>query len=288
MDSPDIQELLEQAGNLSDEGKKTEAVALYEQVIQLSPDWSVPYYNLGLLYKYDCQWEKSFYYNQKAVELAPDEEAGWWNLGIAATALKKWRLARQSWNFFGLDYELNDDEPTEAIGRSPVRINPEDEAEVVWCNRLDPARAIIENIPLPTTGHRLGDMVLNDGAPMGYRVSEGKEYPVLNELQLLQPSGLRTWSVRVKNCKQKHIDKLIKLSDDARVEVEDWSTIQWLCKKCSEGILHEEHDHELKNDDPAERYVGFASESKKPIEQVLMKWRVLTFRSHSKVILELE
>ncbi len=210
------------------------------------------------------------------------------NLGIAATALKKWRLARQSWNFFGLNYELCDEEPTQPIGRSPVRINPENEGEVAWCNRLDPARAIIENIPLPTTGHRLGDMVLNDGAPIGHRVNDGNEYPVFNELELLQHSGLHTWSVRVKNCKQKHVDKLLKLCHDASVEVEDWSTIRWLCKKSSEGIQHEAHDHELKNEDPAERYIGFASESKKPIEKVLMKWRVLTFQSHSKLILELE
>jgi tetratricopeptide (TPR) repeat protein len=77
MDATDVNELLEQACTLSDEGRKTEAVELYQQIIQLSADWSVPYFNLGLLYKYDCQWEKSFYYNQKAVELAPDEQAGW-------------------------------------------------------------------------------------------------------------------------------------------------------------------------------------------------------------------
>ena len=287
MDNAEAKQLLEKAGALSDDGKTTEAIALYEQVIKIAPDWSAPYYNLGLLYKYECEWEKSLYYNQRAVELAPDEEAGWWNLGVAATALKKWLLARQSWNFFGLNYELNNDEPTQAIGRCPVRINPEAGAEVVWCNRLDPARAIIESIPLPASGHRFGDMMLNDGAPIGYRVSEGNEYPVFNELQLLQPSGLHTWSVRVKNCKPKHIDKLLKLCDDASVEAEDWSTVRWLCKKCSEGIQHEEHDQELKNDDPAERYIGFASESKKPIEQVLIKWRVLTFRNYSKLILEL-
>ena len=288
MENTQAEQLLEQAGLLSDDGNKTEAIAIYEQVIQIAPGWSVPYYNLGLLYKYECEWEKSFHYNQKAVELAPDDESPWWNLGIAATALKKWRTARRAWNFFGLNYELTDDDPAGLISRSPVRLEPDGEAEVVWCRRIDPARAIIENIPLPVSGHRLGDMILNDGAPVGHRINEGKEYPVFNELQLLLPSNLHTWSIRVKNCKQKHIDKLLKLCEDAGVEAEDWSTVKWLCKKCSEGTPHEHHDEDLKVEDPAERYIGFASEHKKPIETVLMKWRVLTFRNHSKLTLELE
>ena len=288
MDNPEAAQLLEQAMAFSDDGKNTEAKAVYEHVIKIAPDWSAPYYNLGLLYKYECEWEKSFYYNQKAVDLAPGDEAGWWNLGIAATALKKWRTAREAWNFFKWEFELTDDDPAEFIGRCPVRLNPEGEAEVVWCRRIDPARAIIESIPLPVSGHRLGDMVLNDGAPIGHRISEGKEYPVFNELQLLQSSNLHTWSVRLKNCKQKHINKLLKLCKAAGVEAEDWSTIKWLCKKCSEGVQHEHHDEDLRNEYPAERHIGFASENKKPIEQVLIKWRVLTLHSHSKLILELE
>jgi len=288
MDNREAEELLEQADTLSDDGKKAEAIAVYEQVIKTAPDWSVPYYNLGLLYKYECEWEKSCYYNQKAVELAPEDEAGWWNIGIAATALKEWRTARQAWNFFGLNYNLTDDDPAGFIARCPVRLDPDGEAEVVWCRRIDPARATIENIPLPVSGHRLGDMILNDGAPIGHRVSEGKEYPVFNELQLLQSSNLHTWSVRVKNCKQKQIDKLLKLCKDAGVEAEDWSTLQWLCKQCSEGMPHEHHDEDLKSEDTVERYIGFASENKKPIENVLVKWRVLTLLGHSKLTLELK
>jgi len=288
MNSPDVQELFDQARVLSDDGKKSEAIALYEEVIGLSPDWSSPYFNLGLLFKYECDWERSFHYNQKAVELAQDDEAGWWNLGVAATALKKWRTARHAWNFFGLNYELTDLDPAGFISRCAVRINPDANAEVIWCKRLDPARAIIENIPLPRSGHRLGDMVLNDGAPVGYRMSEGQEYPVLNELQLIQRSNLHTWSVRLKNCKPKHIKKLLNQCTAAGVEAENWSTIRFLCKKCSEGIVHEDHDVNLKNEATGEPHIGFASATKKPIEQVLLQWRVLTLRSHSKLVLELE
>lgn len=288
MNHSEADKLLEKAGQLSDEGKKEEAIAAYLEVIAIAPDRSVPYYNLGLLYKYQCDWEKSFQYNQKATELSQEDEAAWWNLGIAATALKKWRIARAAWNFFELNYDLNDNEPTESIGRSPVRLDPDGEAEVVWCKRIDPARAIIENIPLATSGHRFGDIVLNDGAPVGHRVSDGKEYPVFNELQLLQPSGRHTWAVQLKKCKQKHVDKLLKLCEDARIEAEDWSTLKWLCRQCSEGIVHEYHDEDLKHEDNGERRIGFASETKKPIEQILLKWRVLTLRSHSKLVLELE
>lgn len=57
MDNVEAEQLLEQAGALSDDGKKAEAIAVYEQVIKIAPDWSVPYYNFGLLYKYEREWK---------------------------------------------------------------------------------------------------------------------------------------------------------------------------------------------------------------------------------------
>ena len=281
------EELLEQAINLKGEDKE-KSVELYHTIIDMVPEWATPHYNLGLLHKYRGEWQQSYHHNSRAVELDGENEAAWWNLGIAATALEKWREARQAWNFFKLDYELTDEEPDQPIGRSPVRLNPDGDGEVVWCERIDPARARIENIPLPTSGHRFGDLILNDGAPMGYRMSSGKEYPVFNELRMLQPSNFHTWSVRIRNCKQKHIDRLLNLCKDAAIEAEDWSTVNFLCKQCSEGVQHKDHDKDLKNDDKSERHIGFATDNVKPLQQILMKWRIITLRNHSPLVLELE
>jgi hypothetical protein len=125
-------------------------------------------------------------------------EACKWNLGIAATMLKDWRLARQCWNSFGMNYEIIDEDTAGNIGETSIRISPNACAETVWAIRICPARALIKNIPLPDSEHRFKDVVLNDGAPNGYRMSEGKEYPVLDEIQHLSSSDYQTYSIKCK------------------------------------------------------------------------------------------
>jgi len=170
------------------EGKNEESLNLYKEIIAKDSAWGTPYYNMGLVYKYSLDWSNSFYYNQKAVELEPENEAGWWNLGIAATMLEEWKIARTCWNRCGMKYEENDTDPYGNAGSAQVRLNPKADGEVVWTTRVDPARAIINSIPFPESNHRYKDLILNDGAVFGTRISNGREYPVLNELQLIKQS----------------------------------------------------------------------------------------------------
>jgi hypothetical protein len=61
--------------------------------------------------------------------------------------------------------------------------------EVVWSERICPVRSRIVNIPTGATGFRHGDIVLHDGAPVGYRSnSYGKQRPVFSVLELFDPS----------------------------------------------------------------------------------------------------
>jgi len=288
MDNETAQQLLEQAIDLEEQGQFDDSITVYQQVIGLEPDWHVPYYNLGLLYKCQCNWQLSYQYNQKAVELNPDNEAAWWNLGIAATVLLNWRTAREAWNHFNLDLEINDEQLTMNLGIVPIRLNPDGNAEVVWCKRIDPARAIIRNVPLATSGRRYGDTVLNDGAPQGHRIRNGVEVPVFNELQLLTKSDYKTYSVEIDTERQEDIDKLEELCYNANIEFEDWSTMRTLCKQCSEGTVHEAHDHDLKTENDSEHHIGFASVSEDAINQVLTTWRTVTLCEHTEIKLELQ
>ncbi|MFD0793466.1 tetratricopeptide repeat protein [Mucilaginibacter litoreus] len=255
MNNNDASKQLEQASEFEQAGNKEQAINLYNVIIKENPDWSVPYYNLGLLYKYQCDWKQSFHYNKKATELNSHNEAAWWNLGIAATAINNWVVAREAWNHFGLNLEISDSEPNLNLAKAPVRLNPDDDGEVVWCTRIDPARAIIDNIPLSSCGYRYRDLILNDGAPVGHRISEGIEYPVFNELQLLSRSSFRTYSTTVYTNDQQHINKLISLCEDVNIKVEDWSTIRILCKQCSESLPHKEHDNYLQEINSNSRYI---------------------------------
>ena len=96
-----LQEILDQAIHLFDNGEDSKAIELNKEIISKKNDWSAPHYNLGLIYKYQLNWELSFKHNFKALELEPENEATQWNLGIAATMLKEWKIARRCWNNLG-------------------------------------------------------------------------------------------------------------------------------------------------------------------------------------------
>jgi len=240
----------ERGRELDRQGLEAEAIAAYEHASNLDPRWSVPFYNLGLIYKYRRDWQLSLRQNQRAVELDASDVAACWNLGIAATALSRWAVARSAWRAAGVSIPDGEGPIDYPCGRTPVRLNPTTEGEVVWSRRLDPARAMIESIPLPQSGFRYGDIVLNDGAAKGYRMLGEQEVPVFDCLDLLSPSSFSTHVAQVALGEEgseppSPIDLLVELAVERRLAAEDWSTsFQILCKACSEGRPHAGHEHE--------------------------------------------
>ena len=267
-----LQILLDQAIEAADEGDDEKAIAIYEDILSQREDWSAPHFNLGLIYKYQCDWEKSYYHNNRAVELDTDHQGSRWNLGIAATMLGDWKVARQCWNVFGMNYEIIDEDTAGNLGISPIRINPDGEDETVWATRICPARAVINSIPLPESDHCFKDMVLNDGAPNGYRLSDGKEYAVFNEIQHLTSSIYRTFSIKCKSLNENDFNILRERCNAADIAVENWTTgLRLLCRQCSEGRPHEAHDHDLE-DTSGEHLIAFASTSLDRYVDVVSAW----------------
>src|SRR5262249_40245091 len=146
----------------------TEAIELYQRAVRTAPAWPAPLYNLGLLFKNERQWQESLDYNRRATTIDPKYQAAWWNLGIAATALGRWDMARRAWRGFGIEVPSGDGPIELPCGYGPIRLNPKGDAEVVWAYRIDPARAVLASIPFPESKHGWRDVVLNDGAPTGY------------------------------------------------------------------------------------------------------------------------
>lgn len=269
------QDLHDQAMDLHDEGQEEEALVLYRQALELDYARAETHYNIGLIYKYRGAWAESLRYNQQAVELAPDDEAANWNLAIAATALKDWRLARGVWQRLGMPVEAGD-APIEAdFGMTPVRLNPDAEPEVVWARRIDPVRARILSIPYGSSGYCFGDIVLHDGAAVGYRQHEGREYSVFNVLELFQPGPNSTYEVEVRVCAAEDLGVLLQLFEAREIACEDWSrNVRTLCKQCSEGHPHEQHDHQLEEPEqmPSTRLIAVAGPDEAAIRQVLDGW----------------
>jgi len=229
------------------------------------PDDADAWYNLGLAHKYLHDWRASADANRRALEIRSEPgDPAWWNLGIAATALRDWRLARTAWRSFGIDHdELADgDGPIELDwGPTPVRLimTSGELREVVWGRRVCPARIKIQNIPLPESGHRWGDVVLHDGAPNGERVVDGRAYPVFDELERWGPSEIATLECMVRCASDDDVDALIDAFRVERFDAEDWSTnVRTLCKACSEGVPEAVHDHRFPAGEE-EHVVGIAA-----------------------------
>jgi hypothetical protein len=263
------------AMELEESGQAEKAIACYEKAISTDPKWSVPWFNLGLLYKRRKNWEQSLKCNRRAAELNPKDETAWWNLGIAATALDDWKEARRAWNAYGIKIGSGDG-PLELWRQpTPIRLNPDGNGEVVWCSRIDPARAFIENIPLPESNHRYRDLLLHDGAPNGYRKLGDQEVPVFDELQLLSPSDFGTFEVFIDGAEPEALRELIdseaeKSGND--LAIEDWGTMRRICKACSEGKPFDQtHIHE--SGIGGERRIGFAAKTEMRVNELLANWR---------------
>ncbi len=238
----------------------------------LAPSWSVPWFNRGLIAKFQRRWRDCRAFNKRASELDPDNRASWWNLGIAATALADWETARRAWSSYGIQVPAGTGPLDMELGPIPIRVSPMERPEVVWCRRLDPARAVIHSVPTPECGRGCGDTVLHDGAANGHRLLGGQEVPVFDELELLTPGLLHTFSARVVAPTQADVKELESLSIDGELMVEDWTlSIHWLCKNCNEGTPHE-HPGQSESNWQAERTIGVAATSEAAVRSVLTEW----------------
>jgi tetratricopeptide (TPR) repeat protein len=260
---------------LHDEGDDAGALACYHEAIRLRPDWATPWYNIGLLHKYNGQWRESLEANLQAIRLEPSSEGAIWNAGIAATALGEWAQARSAWKQYGINIGEGDGPIDYPIGATPVRVACDGSPEVIWTRRIDPARAVIESVPLAASDRRYGDLLLHDGAPNGYRKHGTREVAVLDELQVLKPSAYSTFEVVVEGATSADLDDLYTCCKSVSVVMENWTeTLHTLCKACSEGRPFAEggHNHDKPARDDGSWRLGIAAMEADQARHTLEAW----------------
>lgn len=121
----------DRAFTLIGDGRYEDAGALLTRAADLEPWLSESWFNLALLHKFRHDWEQARTAGLRAVALL-DRDTGapdWWNVGIAATALQDWPLARRAWQAYGLkipgDAAASGEPSGMGLGSAAVRISPE-------------------------------------------------------------------------------------------------------------------------------------------------------------------
>lgn len=242
------------------DGRQRDAIELLRSAVTAEPR-SAWWFDLGLMHKWRREWPASLEANLQAAELDPANDAAYWNGGIAATALHDWPVARRMWASYGVRLPEGDGEPHGSFGPTPVRVDLDGTPEVVWCERLDPARALVENVPTPDCDRRWHDVVLHDGEPKGERRSGDQWVPVFDEISLWRPSELPKLRVVVQAGSPREVELLVDRVRDAGRGAEDWTGgLQVLCRECSEGRPDPDHDHPPMDDWSTQRSVGFGCE----------------------------
>jgi tetratricopeptide (TPR) repeat protein len=264
-----------------DEGDQDGALEAYARASAIHPGWAVPWYNTGLIHKYRGEWAASLQANARAVQCEPGNEGALWNLGIAATALGDWATARRAWRQYGIGIPDGEGPVDYFVGLTPIRVHGDEGTEVVWADRIDPARAILRNVPTPACGHRYGDLVLHDGAPNGYRLRGEQEVAVFDALELIAPSEHATYEVSVEGVSSEDIEALVQRFKTADAFAENWTdSMEVLCRACSEGRPHGEgrHNHGA-GEAPGTLgpwRLGIASREEAGARRILDEWRTAT------------
>ncbi len=243
-DHDQLNDLVNQANEAWQRDDWAAAAAGFEQVLALAPDHPeshIWWYDAALAYKFLRNWPKAFELGKQAAARARGErdEPAFWNLGIAATILREWEVARYAWRGYGIPIESQEGPVMENFGSTCVRIKTESGEEVVWAQRLCPTRARVLNVPFDPS-RRFGEVVVHDGAPNGERVSGGRAYPVFDELVLFEPSPIATLSVTINARTEEDSQTLVDAFQDRDFGADIVSSAVILCACCSEGTISQE------------------------------------------------
>jgi hypothetical protein len=277
MDTPgeEIRELQQRAGAAYEAGQLQEAKRLYARLVELRPDGDAFHFRLALVHKYLREWPAALAHNLRALELCGEHDEGAsWNAGIAATALADWPQARRQWVACGIELEPGAGPIEENFGPIGLRLNPWSGSETVFARRIDPARARITNVPLPSSGHRYGDLVLHDGAQVGERRYFEHNVPVFNELQRLEASPFTTFTAFVTCDSDDELEALAQLPAAGVALAEDWTAgLRNKCLRCSYDIPHQHQRHAAGADDwNPDRTLGVAAENEESARALLEAW----------------
>ena len=279
--SDEIEELYRKAVAYGQRGDVYNAVKLCKLIVRKSPDWSAPYAYLSNIYKGRNEWKPTLHYSEKAIEYNPFNETTWENLALAATALESWKKARLAWNQLGFRFKDSNEELRLDLGFIPVRLNPSTQPEIVEATRIDPARAIIESIPQPSSGRRFKDLMLLNSKPNKDFILHGKKLGVFDELQVLKSSLWRTYAVVLQTGSQEDVDIFANLCHEADLGFDNWSNAARFFQSNLHPKVMEYYDNAIFGKLKREAFiVAIAARRDEDVEEVLKNWEIISLKKY--------
>ncbi len=282
-----IQSVFEEALAYDRAGDAYNAVKLYKKLVKIAPEWSLPYHFLSLFYRERNEWKPSLHYSQKAVEYNPEDKTAWQILATAATALRRWKIAREAWNELGFAFKKTEKALDLDLGLIPVCINVKTKPEIVWARQIDPARARIESIPQPASEHRYREEILIDRQPMAHRTLRGKRLPIYAELERVRLSPYQTYAVILETGSKKHVDILDGLCADADVGFDNWSKATRQFWRRNKEVLPEFYGADIfaaAHEEAAYNLIALSAKSTFEIEEILYAWKVITLETYRDLV----
>ncbi len=260
---------------LQEQDRWDDALGAYLAAAEADPGYWAPWFNRCLIHKWRSQWCDVVRCATRAIDLEPPEPAAaLWNLGIAASAVADWPLARRAWEGLGLALEPGDGPPSLPIGVTPIQLRhaASGRYELVWTDRFDPVRARILNVPTLGCGYNWHDVVLHDAEPVGKRLREGRPLSVFQALARLEPSPYRSWGVSIRAPAEADATALVELVHAEDRHAEDWTeSIEALCDECAREEPHEHPEPRPASWRPERRF-GIAIERAEGARELLERW----------------
>lgn len=271
----DLPALRKEALAYEQAGDDYHAIKLWRLIVKLDSEDGEGFLRLGRIYKRRKEWKPALHFLKKGLAQKPDDQDAWWDVGLAATALGKKKLARIIWNKFGWNAES-----TFSGGIISVRAQWGDGFELLWGRRISPALALIGSIPWPDSGLHFRDQVLVDGRPSGWQVVNRKKYPVYDQAGIFKTSDYLTWSCKLSSGHQEHLNLLERLCRESGLGFENWSNSSLQQKIERSGALPEYHQQSPFEESEESVVIAIAARNEDDIKQTLTAWSIITFEDY--------
>lgn len=272
--SESIREKWLQAIAYDEQGDIYNAVKLFRLIVREVPEWLPPFLRLQAIYKKRAEWKAALHFAKKAVALDAGNRRLWWDLGIAAAACGKDRLARNVWQKFA--------NTPEVTLRKVVSLRREHSGlfELLWARPLDPVRAEIISVPHPASDRHFLDVVLYDQETLGYQVSGRKRYPVFADLDLVKRSFYQTFSCILEEGSETDVHTLEQLCLSSGLGFEVWSNAARAATPMPRRQLPEFYSDEWTRREAGPGVlVAIAARREDQVREVLHAWEVITLKA---------